>query len=246
MVLEKDTMKGITIKSIELVDIINEFRKLESNSNKKEYKELKHKTFIEKIRKEIEVLKSVGLEAEQNILPSKYKDSTGRSLPCFELNRDGMLQMLNSESALVRYKTIEYINKLENQLDNPIEKYLDMSEEDRAIAYFQKIKETKKLEKENKEIQLQMKKDKPLVELAKKRLDKDGLISITDATKTFELKRGRITKWGKSEGYIHKTKTEVNQKGDIYFRVYDSAGFKCIGVTEDGLTLINDNLEKIK
>ncbi|OSA95724.1 UNVERIFIED_ORG: hypothetical protein B2H93_04700 [Clostridium botulinum] len=239
MVLEKDTTKSITIKSIELVDIINEFRKLENKTNGKKYVELQHKSLISKIKEELKTLVSLGLQGQQNILPTSYYDKQGKERTCFELNRDGMLQMLNSESALVRYKTIEYINKLENQLDNPVEKYLDLSEEDRAIAYFQKIKE-------NKEIQLQLEKDKPLVELAKKRLDKDGLISITDATKTFELKRGKITKWGKSAGYIHKTKTEINQKGDKYFRVYDGAGFKCIGITEDGLTLINDNIETIK
>jgi phage regulator Rha-like protein len=98
-----------TIKSTELVEIINEFRKTEGNKS-----ELQHKTFMEKIRKEVETLKNLGLEGEQNFLPISYTDSQNRKKPCFELNRDGMLQMLNSESAFVRNKTIEYINKLED------------------------------------------------------------------------------------------------------------------------------------
>ena len=106
-----------TIKSTELVEIINEFRRVESEVNKdKRYVELQHKSFIEKIRKEIDTLNMLGINTEQNILPSKYKDSTGRNLVCFELDRDGMLQMLNSESAYVRRKTIEYINKLESEI----------------------------------------------------------------------------------------------------------------------------------
>lgn len=32
------------------------------------------------------------------------------------LNRDGILQMLNKESAIVRYKTVQYINALEDRL----------------------------------------------------------------------------------------------------------------------------------
>lgn len=107
--------KELRISSVELVDIINDFRKLESERTEKEYIELQHKSFLAKIEKELETLHSLGLEGEQNILPSSYVNSQNKRQPCYELRRDGMLQMLNSESALVRYKTIEYINKLENE-----------------------------------------------------------------------------------------------------------------------------------
>lgn len=105
--------KELAIKSIELVEIINQFRTLEDGKS-----ELQHKTLMEKIRKEINVLKSLDLSYEQNFLPVEYIDAKGEKRPCFELTRDGMLQMLNSESVLVRYKTIEYINKLENEFKN--------------------------------------------------------------------------------------------------------------------------------
>lgn len=108
--------KELKITSVELVDIINQFRELESTKTENNFVKLMHKTFMEKIRGELEVLKSVGLKDEQNILLVEYKDKKGEMRPCFELNRDGMLQMLNSESALVRYKTIEYINKLESNV----------------------------------------------------------------------------------------------------------------------------------
>ena len=71
---------------------------------------------MEKIRKELETLKSLGLNTEGKISFSEYKDTTGKKNPCYELNRDGMLQMLNSESALVRFKTIEYTGNLEKQV----------------------------------------------------------------------------------------------------------------------------------
>ena len=107
--------KELRITSVELVDIINEFRKLESESTKRVYVELQHSDFMKKIRKELDVLKTLGVDNGGNISLVEYRDSKGEIRPCYSLNRDGMLQMLNSESALVRYKTIEYINGLEEE-----------------------------------------------------------------------------------------------------------------------------------
>lgn len=103
--------KHLTITSVELVEIINQFRELEGGKT-----ELQHNDFMKKIRKELEVLESLGLRGQGNFSQSSYINEQNKQQPCFELNRDGMLQMLNSESALVRYKTIEYINKLEEKL----------------------------------------------------------------------------------------------------------------------------------
>ena len=57
-----------TIKSTELVEIINYFRFEEMKS------ELSHKNFMAKIRKEIETLKTLGLRGGQNILQVKEID----------------------------------------------------------------------------------------------------------------------------------------------------------------------------
>ena len=110
------TEKG-TILSTNLVTIINEFRKVESEANEeKRFIELKHKSLMEKIRKEDEILKTLGLNNEQNFLLVEYIDKKGEKRPCYELNRDGMIIILNSESAIVRYYTMEYIKKLEEKL----------------------------------------------------------------------------------------------------------------------------------
>lgn len=112
--------KGLRITSVELVDIINQFREeefeilKEKGLNKKaKYTELRHNDFMTKIKKELETLKALGLGDERNISLISYIDDMNREKPCFSLNRDGMLQMLNSESTIVRAKTINYINKLE-------------------------------------------------------------------------------------------------------------------------------------
>lgn len=84
----------------------------------------------------------------------------------------------------------------------------------------------------------------PLVEIAVKRLSKDGCMSITDVNKTFGLKRGALTNYARELGMLHKTNTEVNQCGEEYFKVYDNNGYRAIGVTEAGIrwvqSLIND------
>lgn len=94
VVLENGELK---IKSTELVDIINDFRKVESETTNSKYVELKHNDFLKKIRTELEILNSLGVKDEGNFSLISYTDSQNRVKPCFELNRDGMLQMLNSE-----------------------------------------------------------------------------------------------------------------------------------------------------
>ena len=106
--------KELRITSVELVDIINDFRKLESETTGRKYFELRHDNLKAKIEKEISILESVGINA-LNFKVVEYTDKKGETRPCYSLNRDGMLQMLNSESTLVRYKTIEYINDLEEE-----------------------------------------------------------------------------------------------------------------------------------
>ena len=117
-----------TIKSTELVEIINSFRELAGR------KKLQHYDFYEKITKEINILKEFKI-ADGNISVSEYKDSTGRKLPCYELNRYGMFQMLNSESTLVRFKTIEYIGNLEEQVQllKEEKQKLELEAKDRTI-----------------------------------------------------------------------------------------------------------------
>ena len=129
---------------------------------------------------------------------------------------------------------------VENREEEFINNYFPSFSEDVKLAMVQDLRKQNQLQKQIIEQQ------QPYVQLAMKRLDKNGLISITDANKTFELKRGQLTKWAKQSGYLHKTITEVNKKGEEYFRVYDNGGFKCIGVTQKGLEFINESLQEVK
>ena len=106
----------IKMTSKEVVNLINEFRAEEGNR-----KELQHKDFMKSIRKELESLANAGVEVnERNISPVEYIDNKGEKRPCYQMDRSWILQMCNKESALVRYKTQQYIEALEkanSQLD---------------------------------------------------------------------------------------------------------------------------------
>lgn len=102
----------VTMTSLEVVDLINKFR--EEEQEFVVYKE--HKTFMRDIRNEIEYLKKAGIKAENNFVPGSYIDKNNQERPCYKLNKAGIMQMLNKESALVRYKTQQYIEVLEERL----------------------------------------------------------------------------------------------------------------------------------
>ena len=118
-----------TILSTNLLTIINEFRKIESEANEeKKYIELKHDDLMKKIKREIETLKRVGIISLGNISESTYVNTRGKTYPCYELNYEGTLMILNSESTIVRYYTIEYIKSLKEKL----------KEAEKTIKYYEK------------------------------------------------------------------------------------------------------------
>ncbi|MBN8046910.1 ORF6C domain-containing protein [Paraclostridium bifermentans] len=109
-----ENRKIVAMTSLEVVDLINNFREEEGNTAIKE-----HKTFMRDIRNEIEILKKLNIRVENNFVPYSYVAENGKTNPCYKMNKAGIMQMLNKESALVRYKTQQYIEVLENELKEP-------------------------------------------------------------------------------------------------------------------------------
>lgn len=105
-----DTLENINSK--DLCNMINTFREEEGNEV-----ELQHKSLLTKIKKEIEIMESLGTNKwEKYFSHCTYVDKRGRKQPCYTMDKYGALQILNSESAFVRYKTVEYIKELEKEL----------------------------------------------------------------------------------------------------------------------------------
>ena len=75
--------KHLTITSVELVKIINDFRRLESEASERKYSKLQHYDFYKKIKKEIETLEKLGLNGDGNFSESSYADSQNKQQPCY-------------------------------------------------------------------------------------------------------------------------------------------------------------------
>ena len=249
----------MTITSVDLCKLINILRKEEKGE---EAKELRHANLIRSIESEIESLKNLEI-AELNFELGSYIDSQNQIRPCYILNDEGMLQMLNKESAIVRCKTIKLIKelkeenaRLQQQLQNQKPQLTPEQELalkvyeggiDALTAHKQLLAlETKELNDKIVEQQEEIKQLSPLAETLIKRFEKGENISLTDVTKTFGLKRGQVSKWAINNGYIYKNKKDVTNKGDSYFQRYVINGFKNICITPQGVQLIEQHLEEIK
>lgn len=86
---------------------------------------------------------------------------------------------------------------------------------------------------------------KPLVELCLRRRMSEGLVTLDDIKETYGLKKGQIGTWLRINGYVHYNRNEVNEKGRGLFQVY-GAEYPNIGITEDGVRFIDENIKEIK
>lgn len=121
MELEKRKNK---MTSLELLEVINKFRKLENQ------KEKQHKHLLRTIRNEL---------TETKIEPSNYTDKSGKKNKLYILNYTQAKIILMGESKTVRFKVIEYIEKLENELEKIKKREWDQS---RLLGKASRILET--------------------------------------------------------------------------------------------------------
>ncbi len=218
------------VTSLELVEQINFFRAdIDGKS------ELKHNDLLKVIRDEFEDEIGVG---EISHTPYEHPQNK-QTYYYYELTPSQAKQVLVRESKSVRKAVIKYIEVLEQRIAalKPLDSYQIEDSLERALRWAEE-------EKQRRLLQATVIEQAPLVEIAVKRLSKEGCMSITDVNKTFGLKRGVLTNHARELGMLHKTNTEVNQCGEEYFKVYDNNGYRAIGVTEAGIrwvqSLIND------
>lgn len=113
-VMESKEVQAVTMTSLEVVELINKFREEEGNETEK-----RHDDFLRSVRKELETLVNAGIDSDRNFTVATYQDKQGKQRKCYHMTKSGIMQMLNKESALVRYKTQQYIEALEEELNKP-------------------------------------------------------------------------------------------------------------------------------
>ena len=187
----------MTITSVDLCKLINILRKEEKGE---EAKELLHKTLMASIRSEIETLSNLGI-AGKNILPSSYINSQNKTQPCFVLNDEGVLQILNKESTYVRYKTTQLVKELKEENKQLKEKvqdsYLIEDPIKRAERWIEEQKEKQRIEEENKILA-------PKADYTDRVLQAEGLITTTLIAKDFGLSARKLNDILNKEGVQYK------------------------------------------
>ena len=189
------------------------------------------------------IVKEIGSDLSvSNIIESEYKDVSNRTQKEYLLTKDGFTLYMFNIQGYNDFK-MAYINRF-----NEMEKQLQ--EQNRPSYTIQdpieRAKQWIKEQEEKRLLETKLEEQQPKVQIADERLLKNGCYTITEINRSLGLKRGRLTKWAKEQGYIHKTITEVNESGRPYFKIYDNGGYKAIGITEEGLSKIQENLENIK
>ena len=180
-----------------------------------------------------------------------FKSTSSRSTQeQWFLTEDGLYEVLMQSRKPIAKQFKKEVKKILKQMRLTGGAVLD--EEKFIKQYFPSFSEDVKqamvldLKHQNELYRQQLEQQQPKVQIADERLLKNGCYTITEINRSLGLKRGRLTKWAKEQGYIHKTITEVNESGRPYFKIYDNGGYKAIGITEEGLSKIQENLENIK
>lgn len=239
----------ITMTSVEVVDLINKFREEEGNR-----KVLTHSNFLKSIRKEIETLENVGISTKVNFYLCSYLSTDGsRSYKMYKLNKAGILQMCNKESALVRYKTQQYIEALENRIEQ--QPKVPTTYKEALQQLLAQVEENEKLQIENQQQTQAIEEMTPKADYFDALVDNNLLTNIRDTAKQLHIKQTAFTKWliennfcyrdvrGKIKPYADKmeyfelkefttdgghsdTQTLITPKGKEAFRLLLSKGLR--------------------
>lgn len=187
----------------------------------------------------IEILTNAQMGVSDYFIQSSYKDPSGKENRCYLFTKMGCEFIANKftgEKGILF--TAKYVKRF-NEMEQLTPSYMIQDPIERAKQWIKEQEEKMLLE-------AQIKQDKPFVAICKERIDKGECVSLTDITKGLGLKRGQISKWAKANGYLSKQHTEVNKKGEEYFKIYRNGSYKSIGIRAKGVELINNNLEEIK
>ena len=164
--------------SLYLVEQINVFRAEENNKAN-----LWHKSLLTKI--EIEFKEEI---EEQNILPSSYLAGNGKNEKCYELTFEQSLQILMSESKIVRKGVIA---KLKEQ-----------SEEIKRLSVPQTFREAlllaAKLEDEREQLQLQLSEQAPKIAAFERVIDGATTYTLDSVSDILNIGRTSLSKMLKS------------------------------------------------
>lgn len=197
-----------TFTSLELTELINQFRREEGDR-----KELEHKDLLKIIRLEFEEEINGG-----KISPVEYTDKKGEKRPMFILDLQQSRQVLVRESKFVRKAVIKYIDELESRLKGQFQVPANFAEALRLAAEQQE--QLERLALDNKV------KDQQILELQPKAsyydliLQCKDLLSMTVIAKDY----GKSAEWMNKK--LHELEVQFKQSGVwLLYQKYADKGY---------------------
>ena len=198
----------------------------------------------------IPVLTEGNFHVVDYFIESTYKDEKGELRKCYECTKLGCEMLGNKirgkKGILFTAKYVKRFNDMEKQIQKQVLSFQIDDPIERAKAWIKEQEESRKLLAEKDDIIEEL---SPLASICRERMDKTGTISLTDVTDTYKLKKGQVSCWAKIKGYISRQSNnkEVNNIGKDYFKtIVDTLGHKNIAIKEEGLKLIDNNIEEIR
>lgn len=179
-----------------------------------------------------------------------YKDNSGKENKCYlctKLGCDFLANKFTGEKGILfTAKYVKRFDEMEKQIQKQVLSFQIEDPIERAKQWIIEQENSRKLLAEKDEVIEEL---SPLASICRERMDKTGTISLTDVTRTYELKKGQVTCWAKIKGYISRQSKnkEVNNSGLEYFKtIVDTMGYKNIAIKEEGLRLIDKNIDEVK
>lgn len=110
-----------------------------------------HYNIMRDIRDEIKKLEKDGINTEYIFELSERKDSTGRTIPYYELTQEGVLQLAARYDAVVRNKLIKLATQVQEQKQLNLPSYQIEDEVERAKKWIEEREERKLIEQQRDE-----------------------------------------------------------------------------------------------
>lgn len=176
------------------------------------------------------------------IIPSEYKDSTGRKLKEYLLTKDGFtLYMFNIQGHNdFKMAYIEKFNEMEQQIKQPIASYMIEDPVKRAEKWIEEQKEKQTLQLENNMQKQKIAEYEPKASYLDTILNNKSLVTVGQIAKDYGMSAQALNK------LLHDLKVQYKQSGQwlLYSNLHDK-GYTHSSTTEiehkDGSTSVRMN-----
>jgi phage antirepressor YoqD-like protein len=175
-----------------------------------------HKHVMRDIRDEIEKLESGGVSNESKFGLVEYTDAKGEKRPCYQLSKEGVLQLAARYDAVVRAKLIELAMKQEEKPLHIDSKFLFSI----AAQLEEKEKENQVLQLENKAKSQIINELKPKADYTDTILKNKGLVTITQIAKDYGMTGQAMNE------LLHDLKIQYKQSDQwLLYREHQDKGY---------------------